>query len=224
MQWVEQRFGRRVCRETIRAALHRLKLSWKKARKLLDPAKRQALLERLQPVLDSAARDRHLLVYLDEAHIHQDADLGYGWSERGQRFWVHSTSPGLAAKRSFYGLYFYNEGQVRLWPYPRANGEHTIEVLQRLRAEVSDRKLILLAPAIIVPVACTRRPPRWTSRSCRCRVTAPTSCRSKRCGAGYARTSHTITVMPVSTTWCPASLSSKPASIRIRSLWPIDSR
>jgi len=50
----------------------------------------------------------------------------------------------LAAKRSFYGLYFYNEGQVRLWPYPRANGEHTIEVLQRLRAEVSDRKLILL--------------------------------------------------------------------------------
>src|SRR3954464_704757 len=77
-------------------------------------------------------------------HIHQDADLGYGWSERGQRFWVHSTSPGLAAKRSFYGLYFYNEGQVRLWPYPRANGEHTIEVLQRLRAEVSDRKLILL--------------------------------------------------------------------------------
>src|SRR3954454_6714896 len=147
VQWVEQRFGRRVCRETIRAALHRLKLSWKKARKLLgraDPAKRQAFLERLQPVLDSAARDRHLLVYLDEAHIHQDADLGYGWSERGQRFWVHSTSPGLAAKRSFYGLYFYNEGQVRLWPYPRANGEHTIEVLQRLRAEVSDRKLILL--------------------------------------------------------------------------------
>jgi hypothetical protein len=112
VQWVEQRFGRRVCRETIRAALHRLKLSWKKARKLLDPAKRQALLERLQPVLDSAARDRHLLVYLDEAHIHQDADLGYGWSERGQRF--HSTSPGLAAKPSFYGLYFYNEGQVRL--------------------------------------------------------------------------------------------------------------
>ena len=35
MHWVEQRFGRRFCRETIRAALHRLKLSWKKAKKLL---------------------------------------------------------------------------------------------------------------------------------------------------------------------------------------------
>src|SRR3954454_17575167 len=35
-------------------------------------------------------------------------------------------------------------GQVRLWPYPRANGEHTVEVLQRLRAEAPDRKLIVL--------------------------------------------------------------------------------
>ena len=112
MQWVEQRFGRRVCRETIRAALHRLKLSWKKSCSAAPtrPSGRPSW----SACSRGAARDRHLLVYLDEAHIHQDADLGYGWSERGQRFWVHSTSPGLAAKRSFYGLYFYNEGQVRL--------------------------------------------------------------------------------------------------------------
>src|SRR3954447_12463415 len=38
VQWVEQQFGRRYCRETIRAALHRLKLSWKKAKKLLGRA------------------------------------------------------------------------------------------------------------------------------------------------------------------------------------------
>jgi transposase len=147
VQWVHQQFGRTYCRETIRAALHRLKLSWKKAKKLLgraDPVKRQAFLERLEPVLDGATRDQHRLVYLDEAHIHQDADLGYGWSERGERFWIHSSSPGLAAKRSFYGLYLYNEGQVRLWSYPRANGEHTIEVLHRLRAELPECKLIVL--------------------------------------------------------------------------------
>ena len=57
---------------------------------------------------------QHLLVYVDEAHIHQDADLGYGWAERGQRFWVASRSPGLSARVSFYGVYLYNEGQVRL--------------------------------------------------------------------------------------------------------------
>src|SRR5687767_15786291 len=72
------------------------------------------------------------------------ADLGYGWAKRGERFWVASSSPGLSAKVSFYGLYLYNEGQVRLWPYPRANGEHTIEVLRRLRAEHPDRELVVL--------------------------------------------------------------------------------
>jgi transposase len=147
VQWVYQEFGRLYCRETLRAALHRLKLSWNKAKKLLgraDSARRQAFLEHLEPVLGGATRDQHRLVYLDEAHLHQDADPGYGWSERGQRFWVYSTSPGLAAKRTFYGLYLYHEGQVRLWSYPRANGEHTIEVLRRLRAELPERKLIVL--------------------------------------------------------------------------------
>jgi transposase len=145
--WVRERFGGVCCRETIRAALHRLKLSWKKAKKLLgraDPEQRQAFIEPLQGVLDGAQRDRHLLVYVDEAHIHQDADLGYGWAQRGERLWVASSSPGLSARVSFYGLYLYNEGQVRLWPVPRANGEHTIEVLQRLRAEFPDEALIVL--------------------------------------------------------------------------------
>jgi transposase len=144
---VREQFGQTCCRETIRAALHRLQLSWKKAKKLLgraDPARRQAFIEQLQGVLAEAQRDRHLLVYLDEAHIHQEADLGYGWAVRGQRLWVASSSPSLSAKVSFYGLYLYNEGQVRLWPYPRANGEHTSDVLRRLRAEHPERELVVL--------------------------------------------------------------------------------
>jgi transposase len=133
-----ERFGLSCCRETIRAALKRLNLSWKKARKLLGRAsteRREAFLEQMRPMLDGAQRGRHMLVYLDEAHIHQDVDLGYGWGERGKRFHVASSSPGLSAKVSFYGLYLYNEGEVRIWPCPRANGEHTINVLQKLRAE-----------------------------------------------------------------------------------------
>jgi transposase len=147
VSWVRERFGIACCRETIRAALHRLDLSWKKAKKLLgraDPERRQACVERVQDLLAGAQRDRHLVVYLDEAHIHQDADLGYGWAERGQRFWIASRSPGLSAKLSFYGLYLYNEGQVRLWPFSRANGEHTVDVLRRLRAEWPDRQLLVL--------------------------------------------------------------------------------
>ena len=134
--WVREKFGRTCCRETIRAALHRLKLSWKKAKKLLgraDPERRQVFVERIQDLLAGAQHDRHQLVYLDE--IHQDADLGSGWADRGRRLWVASPSPRLSDKLSFYGLYLYNEGQVRLWPYARANGEHTIDVLRRLRTE-----------------------------------------------------------------------------------------
>jgi transposase len=145
--FVRERFGCLCCRETIRAALHRLKLSWKKAKKLLgraDPERREAFVEQFQGLLTGAQRDQHLLVYVDEAHIHQDADLGYGWAKCGERFFVASSSPGLSAKLSFYGLYLYNEGQVRLWPYPRANGCHTIDVLRRLRTEAPDRKLIVL--------------------------------------------------------------------------------
>ena len=145
--WVGEAFGRTCCRETIRRALHRLGLSWKKARKLLgraDPQRRQAFVEQARDLLASAQNDRYRLVYLDEAHVHQDAGLGHGWSERGQRFWVASDAPRLADKLSFSGLYLYNEGAVRLWPYARANGENTIDVLRRLRAEWPDRRLMLV--------------------------------------------------------------------------------
>jgi transposase len=144
---VQERFARLYCRETIRAALHRLELSWKKARKLLgraDPERREALVAQLRPLLAEAQRDRHQLVYLDEAHSHQDVELGYGWAERGKRCHGASSSPGLSAKLSSYGLYLYNEGQGRIWPYPRANREHTIDVLRRLRAEIPHGRLSVI--------------------------------------------------------------------------------
>ena len=153
---MRDQFGWACCRETVRAALHRLGLLWKKARKPAQTAapfrwlgrasrkRRAAFLGQLRPVLDGAQRDRHTLVYFDDAHIHQDADLGHGWAERGKRFHVASTSPGLSARVSFYGLYLFDQAQVRVWPYPRANGEHTIDVLRRLRAEVPDNAFTLI--------------------------------------------------------------------------------
>src|SRR4051812_2555093 len=85
--FVRERFGRRYCRETIRSALRRLDLSWKKAKKLLgraDPERRESFVGQIGALLDGARDERHTLVYLDEAHIHQDVDLGHGWCERGQ--------------------------------------------------------------------------------------------------------------------------------------------
>src|SRR4051794_30478632 len=71
--FVRARFARPCCRETIRTALHRLGLSWKKAKKLLgraDPARREAFIAQLRPGLAPAQRDRHPLGYLHQGPLH----------------------------------------------------------------------------------------------------------------------------------------------------------
>ena len=83
---------------------------------------------------DDALHQRQLLLYIDEAHIHLDSDEGYGWSIRGERFWVSSSSPGRA-KVSFYGVYIYNQGSTRILPYEKAEKFNTIDVLKKLRLE-----------------------------------------------------------------------------------------
>ena len=109
-----------------------------------DPDQRAAFLDQLHPLLVAATRGQHTLVYIDEAHFRQDTDEGYGWSVKGERFWVSSNSPGLGAKVSCYGVYFYNQGQVKRYPYDRANSEMTIELLETLRRELPAVPLTVL--------------------------------------------------------------------------------
>ena len=111
--------------------------SWKKAKKLLNKAskeKREEFIEKITDLLDDALHQRQLLLYIDEAHIHLDSDEGYGWSIRGERFWVSSSSPGRE-KVSFYGVYIYNQGTTRILPYEKAEKFNTIDVLKKLRVE-----------------------------------------------------------------------------------------
>jgi len=56
-----------------------------------------------------------------------------GWAVKGTPFWVSSSSPGLQ-KVSFYGVYFYNEGKVSIFPYDKGNSINTIDVLNKIRA------------------------------------------------------------------------------------------
>jgi hypothetical protein len=140
VDWVKTTFAIDCSRETLRRTLKRLGFSWKKARKLLNkanPQKRAAFLTTLQELLDEALHQQCLLVYIDEAHVHLDTDEGYGWSICGERFWVSSSSPGLA-KVSFYGVYLYNLAQVRIYPYDCANQFNTIgkNLRKRFRSQV----------------------------------------------------------------------------------------
>ena len=113
--WIKQTFEIDCSRATVLKLMKKMGFSWKKSRKLLNkasPKKRETFLEKLKGLLDQALQDQCLLVYVDEAHIHLDTDEGYGWSIKGERFWVSSSSPGLE-KVSFYGVYLYNKAQVR---------------------------------------------------------------------------------------------------------------
>ena len=144
--WVKAEFAIECCRDTLRKVLQRLGFSWKKARKLLNKAnssQRAAFVETLQGLLEDALAQRALLVYVDEAHIHLDTDEGYGWSIRGERFWVSSSSPGLE-KVSFYGVYLYNLGEVRIFPFDKAEQCNSLEVLKHLRVEFPDTPIHLV--------------------------------------------------------------------------------
>lgn len=137
VRWVKQTFKIDCCRDTLRKVLKELGFSWKKARKILNkanPEKRAVFLKKLETLLDDALHQRCLLVYIDEAHVHLDTDEGYGWSIKGERFWVSSSSPGLD-KVSFYGLYLYNLAQIRIYPYDTADQLNTLDVLNKLRHE-----------------------------------------------------------------------------------------
>jgi len=144
--WIKETHGLDCCRETVRRALKKLGFSWKKWRKLLNkanPKQRQAFVDKLQVILASAMQGKEQIVYVDEAHIHLDTDEGYGWTVKGQRAWISSSSPGLA-KVSFYGVYFYNQGKVQILPFERANGDNTLIVLKKIKENFAPNDKITL--------------------------------------------------------------------------------
>lgn len=147
VDWLKQNHGIRCCRETVRQTLIKMKFSWKKFRKLLNKAEtkaREAYLEKFQVHLQEAMLGKENLVFVDEAHFHLDCTEGYGWTVKGQRAWISSHSPGLK-KLSFFGVYFYNQAKVMILPYLTANGDNTIEVMKKIRANFDqDEKITMI--------------------------------------------------------------------------------
>jgi transposase len=134
-------------REAIRKVLVDLEMSWKKGKLLLSracAADRERFAEKLKRLLREAIHGRETLVFIDEAHIHQDADLGYTWSRRGERFYIGSSSPGLSARVSFFGAYVVGDVRAYVWPAERANGTTTIDMLESLREAYPEKRLRII--------------------------------------------------------------------------------
>ncbi|MEO1671805.1 MAG: IS630 family transposase, partial [Cyanobacteria bacterium J06631_2] len=146
VHWIKQKWKIDCCRETVRKTIKQMGFSWKKAKKLLNKgntAKRAEFVQQITRLLEDALHQRRLIIYIDEAHIHLDTDEGYGWSIRGERFWVSSSSPGRK-KVSFYGAYLYNQAQTRIFPYDKAEKINTIDVLKQLRVEFPEQQITVV--------------------------------------------------------------------------------
>jgi transposase len=147
--WVESTLGRRVSRSLLRRILKAGGLSWKKCKKLLrkaNPQQRATFVEEFQRLFARMCRDEICIVYVDEAHFHQDLDLGYTWAPVGKPVWRASTSPPLAARINWYGAYDFSQGRAFIWQEGKCNGEHTRQFLQRLTAwlQLAGRQLVII--------------------------------------------------------------------------------
>lgn len=94
--WAEERFQVKVSVSLIRRILKRGRRSWKKCRKVLrkaDPEKRSAYIELFAGLYEQMTGDKVRLVYVDEAHIHREMQVGYTWATTGQPTWRIFTAP-----------------------------------------------------------------------------------------------------------------------------------
>jgi hypothetical protein len=94
--WVEQKLGQRVSRSTLRTLLKQAGFSWKKSKKVLGKAKPQQRAEFVagfQSYFEQLCQGKLRLIYVDEAHLHQDLGVGYRWSTVGEADWVASYCP-----------------------------------------------------------------------------------------------------------------------------------
>lgn len=136
LKWTADNLGITCARETLRKVLLDLDMSWKKGKLLLARASaeaREKFVTKIKGLLRAAHRGNEKLIFIDEAHVHQDADLGHTWNRRGQRYYISSTSPGLA-RVSFFGAYVYNDKTVAIWPVERGNGQTAMDCLEYARA------------------------------------------------------------------------------------------
>jgi len=148
-QWAQERFQVEVSRSLIRRILKGGRLSWKKCRKVLskaDPERRRRYIELFAVLYEQMSQGNVRLVYVDEAHIHRDLDVGYTWALQGERAWRPSQCPPLSDRINWYGAYDFSTGQCFIWNEGSCNAEHTAQFLVHLAGWLGTSEL----PTIII--------------------------------------------------------------------------
>jgi len=149
-KYAERILGHRPSRNKLRNLLKKHGLSWKKCKKVLgkaNPERRLAFIAQFQSLFQEICEEETILLYLDEAHIHRDLDLGYTWSQKGEPAYRLSECPSLADRINWYGAYNFTDGQCFIWNEGNCNKEHTTTFLERVADWLGDtgqRRVVII--------------------------------------------------------------------------------
>ncbi len=147
--WVKKVFQADVSRKVLYQVLQQGELSWKKCQKVLgraNPEKRAAYISQFQELFTQVCEQKVLLLYVDEAHIHREMDLGYTWSPVGERAWRVSDCPSLSDRLNWYGVYDFSRGRCMIWQDEKCNGDKTLLFLHQLKKWIGE----VACPVVIV--------------------------------------------------------------------------
>lgn len=136
-RWLSQVMGTSLGRTTLHSLLTEQNLSWQKCQKVLkkaNPQKRAAFVQRFQDLFAQVCRQEIRLIYIDEAHLHRDMDIGYTWAPKGKVAWRTSGCPPLSDRINWYGAYDFSYGQCFIWNEGNCTKEQTVPFLYHLAA------------------------------------------------------------------------------------------
>lgn len=122
----------KVSVETVRRALHRQNLVWRRPRPVLGPSdeQRRWKLRKIRELLRDLPPDE-AAVFQDEVDLNLNPDIGCMWMERGRQAQV--VTPGTNAKRYLSGSMSWRTGELVVTEGTRRNAELFVRHLDDLR-------------------------------------------------------------------------------------------
>ena len=146
-RFIEQRFGRSLCRSSCLNYLHRLGFVLKRPRKRLLKAnaeKQEAFVAQYAALRTEAVATGAKILFVDEAHFRADVDLRAKWVLRGQPAWADSTCPRLGEKATYYSSICLETGEVGFMAVMgNSSAETSVAFLQQVRTQHREPLIVI---------------------------------------------------------------------------------
>ena len=145
--FIQQRFGRQLCRSSCLNYLHRLGFVLKRPKKRLLKAaaeKRDAFVAAYAGLRIEAQGTGAKIFFVDEAHLRADVELRAKWVLRGEPALADSSSPRLGETATSYSGICLETGEVEFMSVTdTSTAETSVAFLQQLRAKHSGPLIVI---------------------------------------------------------------------------------